>query len=140
MKTLVDGGGNPVGRFDPVRAVRVFANVPDWEQELWRTAGGRYYLSPSLLSDDKAISAYCATYDVRLPIGPPPASRGPGRPEVGPAVTIKFQPELLALIDAAAEDRGISRAEFIRQAMRRATLLTERITVSDLEPRPWFRM
>lgn len=39
-----------------------------------------------------------------------------GRPEIGPAFSLRFQPELLAAVDAAADSMGISRAEWIRRA------------------------
>lgn len=37
-----------------------------------------------------------------------------GRPEIGPAINIRLPVDLLAAIDARAERRGYSRAQFIR--------------------------
>lgn len=39
-----------------------------------------------------------------------------GRPEIGPAFSLRFQPDLLAAVDAAAEREGITRAEWVRRA------------------------
>lgn len=39
-----------------------------------------------------------------------------GRPEIGPAISIKVPTDILARIDAAATEAGSSRAEWIRQA------------------------
>ena len=40
----------------------------------------------------------------------------PGRPPVGPQVSIAMIPDMLARIDAAAARAGISRAEWVRRA------------------------
>ena len=40
-----------------------------------------------------------------------------GRPQIGPAINVRFDRELLASIDAAAADLGISRAQWIRVAV-----------------------
>lgn len=43
-----------------------------------------------------------------------------GRPEVGPPITIKVPPALLARVDAAAEAAGVTRAEWLRRAAEAA--------------------
>ena len=40
----------------------------------------------------------------------------PGRPPVGPQVSIAMSPDMLARIDAAAARAGVSRAEWVRRA------------------------
>ena len=60
------------------------------------------------------------------PLTPPPprmedmdpmSSGGkPGRPPVGPQVSIAMSPDMLARIDAAAARAGVSRAEWVRRA------------------------
>lgn len=40
-----------------------------------------------------------------------------GRPEVGPAINIRLPRELLAAIDARAEQEGSTRVALIRQAL-----------------------
>lgn len=44
--------------------------------------------------------------------------RGPGRPEVGKASSVRLGDELTAAADARAEAEGIARAELIRKAVR----------------------
>lgn len=46
--------------------------------------------------------------------------RGPGRPEVGPAFSLRFPPALLARVDAVAAAEGTSRAAKIRQLVEAA--------------------
>lgn len=43
-----------------------------------------------------------------------------GRPGIGPAFSLRFQPDLLVKVDAAAEREGITRAEWVRRAALRA--------------------
>jgi len=40
-----------------------------------------------------------------------------GRPPVGPKIQVRVDSELLNMIDAAAAERGISRAELVRQIL-----------------------
>lgn len=42
------------------------------------------------------------------------AKRGPGRPKIGDVIEVRFPPDLLAKLDAAAEVSQTSRAELIR--------------------------
>lgn len=44
----------------------------------------------------------------------------PGRPAIGDQIKIAFPPDLLASIDTAADEAGISRSEWIRRACRAA--------------------
>jgi hypothetical protein len=40
-----------------------------------------------------------------------------GRPEIGPAINVRLPKDLLARVDRSAADRGLSRAEAIRQML-----------------------
>lgn len=40
-----------------------------------------------------------------------------GRPPVGPVITVRIPPDLLALLDAEAERRETTRAEMIRDIL-----------------------
>lgn len=42
---------------------------------------------------------------------------GPGRPEIGPAFTVRLPADLTARLDERAKENGASRAELIRQAV-----------------------
>lgn len=53
----------------------------------------------------------------------PGPARG-GRPEVGPAFSLRFPPELLAAVDAQAAEEGTSRAVLIRRLVARGLGLT----------------
>ena len=43
--------------------------------------------------------------------------RGTGCPEIGPAISMRFPPDLLGQIDALARERDMSRAEFIERPL-----------------------
>ena len=43
--------------------------------------------------------------------------RKPGRPPIGRQVNFAMSPDMLADIDAAAERDGVSRSEWVRQAV-----------------------
>ena len=47
----------------------------------------------------------------------------PGRPEVGPAITVRLEQDLLAAVDADAKRAGESRAATIRRLLRSALAL-----------------
>ena len=46
-----------------------------------------------------------------------PTKRGPGRPAIGRQANFAMSPDMLADIDAAAEQDGVSRSEWVRQAV-----------------------
>ena len=50
----------------------------------------------------------------------PVQERGPGRPEIGPAFSVRFPADLLARVDAAAEAAHVSRAGWLRDVAERA--------------------
>ncbi|GAA2680029.1 hypothetical protein GCM10010400_49240 [Streptomyces aculeolatus] len=51
-----------------------------------------------------------------------PEESGPkgGRPAIGPAISVSYQPDLLKRVDAAAAKAGLSRAAWLRQAAEKA--------------------
>lgn len=61
--------------------------------------------------------------------------RKAGRPQVGPQVKIAFEPELLARVDRAAAEFGLTRSAWVRAACERAL---PRIDLSGTQksPRP----
>lgn len=103
------------------------------DQTLYRTQSGRWVLNtdstryhdgPDLhryLSDEEArdwlIRSEVNEEALERLFGPepdePPAV---GRPEIGPAISIKVPVDMLARIDAEAAALGIARAEWIRRA------------------------
>jgi hypothetical protein len=108
-----------------------------WEHEtLVRTAGGRWAISrwsqqQGVPDSDRFITADEAREwlirceysddDIESAMGERLAEeRGPGRPEVGPAFSLRFPPELLARVDAAAESAGMTRAGWLRRAAEQA--------------------
>lgn len=42
------------------------------------------------------------------------SQKGPGRPEVGPAFSVRFPQELLDAVDEQAKAHGVSRAQMLR--------------------------
>lgn len=43
---------------------------------------------------------------------------GRGRPSVGPVITVRIPPDLLARLDAEAARQGITRAELVRDIVK----------------------
>lgn len=41
--------------------------------------------------------------------------RGPGRPEVGPQISVRIPEDVLGVLDTLAEQRGLTRSELVRQ-------------------------
>lgn len=142
---VIDEAGQLVGWFDDEKAER-FAEDRDWNgsnwisvatgsqwhhEALYRTAGGRWVLHfwsqyqgvperYEFISDTKAREWLLKNgHDeaVERFFGPVEEERGPGRPEIGPAIQIRLPQELLDKIDARAQESGSSRAETIRQLL-----------------------
>lgn len=98
-------------------------------EELYRTTKGRWVLgkysnyqgtlpSYEFVSDERAREWLIHNHHdsaVKEHFGEVEEERGPGRPEIGPAVNMRFPQELLDRIDAAAKTDGVSRAEKIRR-------------------------
>lgn len=111
------------------------ATGSQWHHEaLYRTAGGRWVLHfwsqyqgvperYEFISDTKAREWLLKNgHDeaVERFFGPVEEERGPGRPEIGPAIQIRLPEDMLAQIDQQAKELGISRAERIRQLLAQA--------------------
>lgn len=104
-------------------------------QAVVRTAGGRWVLETWTLWDGESPAYEFVAPDrarvwlirnnlddvVEEHFGRPAEEEGPappGRPEVGPQVHARLDPELLADVDSEANRRGVSRAETIRALLR----------------------
>jgi hypothetical protein len=100
-----------------------------WDHEtLYLTKGGRWVRhrwsqwqgsTPTyeFITDDQAREWLLANeHDnvVEVLFGEVEPERGPGRPEVGPAINIRLPADLLARVDAHAEEQGMTRAAVIR--------------------------
>lgn len=111
------------------------ATGSQWHHEaLYRTAGGRWVLHSwsqyqnvpeqyEFISDQQAREWLLKNgHDeaVERFFGPVEEERGPGRPEIGPAIQIRLPEEMLSRIDQQAKELGISRAERIRQLLAQA--------------------
>lgn len=142
---VIDEYGRLVGWFDGDKADCFWESVrwdghnnvsaatgSQWHHEaLYRTAMGRWVLhewsdweggedSYCFVGEDEAREWLLINGDdevVEEYLGPIEEERGPGRPEVGPVVQVRVTSELLAAIDGLAVDRGMSRAELIRELL-----------------------
>lgn len=134
-----------VGWFDGDRAT-LFAEARDFDgknhisvntgsqfshEALWRTAQGRWVLEQ--FSDYQGTLAhyeFVGGEAARLWLirngedeaaerhfGPVEEERGPGRPEVGPAFSLRLDPQLLSRVDAEADRWGLTRAAMIRELL-----------------------
>jgi len=134
-----------LGWFDPDTAVEQIPEDTRWDgnnhrgvmsglqcgyEELYRTKGGRWvrhynarneYNGPEYYEffDDEQAQGWLLENGsdavVAKYFGPVEPERGPGRPEVGPAFSLRFPRELLARLDQVAATEGASRAAKIRQ-------------------------
>lgn len=50
--------------------------------------------------------------------------RGRGRPPIGARVTVRLPPDVIAALDRAANDAGVTRAEIVRATLTTLTTLT----------------
>lgn len=149
---VFDFEGNLIGWFDRAKAEEFkeatrwdgsnhisIATGSQWDHEvLYRTAGGRWVLrfwsqyekrpeSYRFISDMKAREWLLLNQEDEAAekyFGEIEGERGPGRPEIGPAVLIRLPEELLAEVDSRAEAEEVSRAEIVRRLLTE-TLLTE---------------
>ena len=142
---VFDLEGNLVGWFDEEKAEK-FSEAERWDgsnnisiptgsqwnhEELFRTAGGRWVLhwysqyegrpdSYRFITDHRAREWLLLNQEdeaVKNYFGEIEDERGPGRPEIGPAVLIRLPEELLTALDRKAEGEGISRAEIVRRLL-----------------------
>jgi hypothetical protein len=110
------------GRWVRNRDARRYMNGPD-TYEFITDEQARDWLLRSEANDEAAERFF----------GPVEDERGPGRPEIGGAVHVRFGEELLAMVDAYAAGRSISRAEAIRRLTQDAVT---RARVNDTAPLP----
>ena len=97
-------------------------------EALYRTAGGRWVLNKwsqwqgthetwEFVSDVEAREWLIAQNEdaaVERYFGELEDERGPGRPEIGPAIQVRLPENLLTKVDARADAEGVSRAEMVR--------------------------
>src|SRR5678815_1595847 len=116
-------------RWDGHNMVSVHTTERYGHQTLYRTSGGRWVLNFSsqwqgsedryeFVTDERARAWLLVNGSddvIAHFFGEVEEERGPGRPEVGPAFSVRFPPELLDRVDQAATVEGISRAEMIRR-------------------------
>jgi hypothetical protein len=111
-------------------------------EELYRTKGGRWvrhynarseFNGPEFyefLTDEQAQEWLLKDGDddaVRKYFGEIEEERGPGRPEIGPAFSVRFPADLLARVDQLAGACGLTRAAWLRQV---AEVAAEDVIVS----------
>lgn len=144
--TITDDDGRVIGWFDPTTTTEYpeakewdgnnhisLATGSQYDHEsLIRTKGGRWVLSYwsayqgrrggfRFVEDSDARewllrNEYDSEQVAEATGQPVEDERGPGRPEIGPMVNVRFPPELLAMVDAAAAKHGMSRAAWLRDA------------------------
>jgi hypothetical protein len=119
-------------RWDGNNNVGVLSDIPRGVggEYLYRTAGGRwirhlnarnYFNGPmtyEFITDEQArewlVRAEQDDDVIEQYFGEVEEEHGPGRPEVGGRITTRFGDDLLARVDALANERGRSRADTIR--------------------------
>ena len=140
--------GELIGWFDDEKAV-TFKEDRHWDgsnwisiatgsqwnhQDLYRTAGGRWVLHHwsqwqgsrdwyEFISDERAREWLILNgHDeaVQRFFGEIQEERGPGRPEIGPAIQVRLPEELLRRVEDRAQAQGVSRAEAIRRLLEYA--------------------
>lgn len=103
---------------------------------LYLTAGGRWveyrnasrYFNGAItfeyLTDDEArdwlLRSEANDEAIEEHFGEIPEEVGPGRPEIGPAFSVRFPAELVTRVDAASASAGVSRAGWLRQVAQDA--------------------
>jgi hypothetical protein len=123
-------------RWNGQNLVGAVSGLQTSRQELWRTAGGRWVLhrdascefngadewSFATVDDAQAFLEADEAWElIETHFGETvEPERGPGRPEVGPAVHLRLTPEQMAMIDNLAAETGKSRAATIRDLLDQA--------------------
>lgn len=147
-ENVFDRDGNFIGWFDRAKAEEFgeatrwdgsnhvsLATGSQWDHEiLYRTAGGRWVLhrwsqwqgrpeSYRFVSDAKAREWLLLNEQDEAAeryFGEIEEERGPGRPEIGPAVMIRLPEEMIAQLDEMAQRVEVSRAEIVRRMLAEA--------------------
>lgn len=130
MRAITDAEGSTVGRFDYFKAQSVFdaTDLNGQGTELLRTAGGRLVLAhrsqwanvPTVYSGDAAeVAEFCLAHNIDAPeaVESVPSWDGPGRPAIGPEVTVRMGQNLITLLDRRAAEKGVTRAQLIRDLL-----------------------
>lgn len=110
-------------------------------QELYRTAGGRWVLNEwsawqnvpdrwRYITDEEAAEWLIVNGEsdetmARLFGAAPEHERGPGRPEIGPAILVRMPREMIARLEEEAERAYLPRAEVIRRMLARQLSVEE---------------
>lgn len=103
---------------------------------LYRTRGGRWVLNRDFTSEFDGGDIYRFVSDdeardwltrseindeaIERYFGEVEEEKGPGRPEIGRLVGVRFPDDILAALDARAEVEGVKRAELIRRLVTEA--------------------
>lgn len=138
-------GQNMVGKLSGMQTNRA---------QLYRTAGGRWvehadhsleFNGPNIwrfLTDEQARDWMLKSggsdaekaLETWFPDTPDESGPGPqgGRPKIGPAINVAYQPDLLKRIDAAARRAGMPRAEWLRQVAEQAVTDSEKQATENL--------
>jgi hypothetical protein len=126
--TLID----PDTYWNGSNQVNVHTRREHYHQYLYRTSGGRWVLNSTsnwqgvqptyvFLTDDEArqwLTVNGSDDEIAKYFAPLAEESGPaptGRPAVGPAINVRLGDDLLATVDARADDEGVTRAEMIRR-------------------------
>ena len=134
--------GYPEGtRWDGNNNVSLATGAYSEHEFLYHTAGGRWVVNHwsqwqgrpewyHFVTDEDArewlIRCEYPEAEVEAATGTSVESeRGPGRPEIGPAFSVRFPADLLARVDAAAEAAHVSRAGWLRAAAELVTQAAE---------------
>jgi len=137
-------------RWDGNNMIGVITGSQWVDEYLYRTRGGRwvrnhdahrYCNGPDtyeFITDGQArdwlLRSECNDDAVQRFFGEIEEERGPGRPEIGGAVHVRFGADLLAMVDTYAAQRSISRAEAIRRLTQDA-VTRARVNEAPLSPR-----
>jgi hypothetical protein len=135
---VYDDTGALAGWFDQSSAIPYAPKKLRRAEVLWHTRGGRWvheaevgrsgslgyrYLIPAQAAVWLLDQGYTKEL-VHEVIGPPQLGT-PGRPEVGPAVQVRLDPEVLARLDGLAAVKSTTRAALIRKAVDHLLWLEE---------------
>ena len=116
-------------RWDGNNHISLATNAQFYHEILYRTKGGRWVrhcwsqwqgseASYEFVADDTAKNWLLRNnHDeaIEVHFGELEDERGPGRPEIGPAVNIRLPQNLLDQLDARAQADGVARAEMVRR-------------------------
>jgi len=136
-------------RWDGNNMVGVITGSQWIDEYLYRTKGGRwvrcndatryhngsctYEFVTDAQAKDWLLRSECNDEAVAKYFGEIEEERGPGRPEVGPAIHVRLGDDLLGQLDAYASERGLNRAEAVRVLLGEALTAGQPYTVTLLD-------